>query len=279
MTSKFRISQKKGFTLVELLVVISIIAVLLAVLLPSLSKARNQAKLTVCRSNLSQLGKVWIMYAGDNRDYYPTGAIGNDWGVLNSAAARDAVDKYCVGSGNKLFYCPNYTFTDMDGDGKIENWEEPTIVSGINYYEIGYWIFTNIPAARLDTSDFQPGKNADGISTSWTSLAYRDDLKDDGAETMGPAVKTLTKQLSYRSNNRSTAKTISIIPSDNPILWDITLKSNGKVSKKYVMHIQSLKDNTAGRNAVMMDGHTEWERITKTVRYLNEKGTKYEYCY
>src|SRR2546423_6299274 len=56
-----------GFTLVELLVVIGIIAVLIAVLLPALSKAREQAKVTACLSNIRQLTTGWIMYANDNK--------------------------------------------------------------------------------------------------------------------------------------------------------------------------------------------------------------------
>ncbi|MGA2679964.1 MAG: prepilin-type N-terminal cleavage/methylation domain-containing protein [Sedimentisphaerales bacterium] len=55
-----------GFTLVELLVVISIIALLMAVLLPALSKARTQAKRIVCLSGLRQLVTAWMAYAENN---------------------------------------------------------------------------------------------------------------------------------------------------------------------------------------------------------------------
>lgn len=54
--------NSRGFTLVELLVVISIIALLLAILMPSLQKAREQAKTVVCLSNAKQLGFSWILY-------------------------------------------------------------------------------------------------------------------------------------------------------------------------------------------------------------------------
>ena len=63
--------MRKGFTIVELLVVISIIALLIAILLPSLRRARAQTKDTVCRSNLHQLGLAIQFYAIDNRDYIP----------------------------------------------------------------------------------------------------------------------------------------------------------------------------------------------------------------
>jgi prepilin-type N-terminal cleavage/methylation domain-containing protein len=62
-----------GFTLVELLVVIAIIALLISILLPSLQRAREQAKLTVCRARLSQLGLATIAYANDHDDLIPRG--------------------------------------------------------------------------------------------------------------------------------------------------------------------------------------------------------------
>jgi len=60
-----------GFTLIELLVVVAIIATLLAILLPSLGAAREQAKATVCLSNLKQTGMGFALYGEAYRDLYP----------------------------------------------------------------------------------------------------------------------------------------------------------------------------------------------------------------
>jgi prepilin-type N-terminal cleavage/methylation domain-containing protein len=70
--------RHNAFTLVELLVVIGIIAILVAVLLPALSKARQQANLIDCQSRLRQMGQAFNIYASETKGFLPWGCVRND---------------------------------------------------------------------------------------------------------------------------------------------------------------------------------------------------------
>lgn len=82
--SEIRNGKFRGFTLVELLVVISIIALLLAILLPALSRARDAAKSTVCLANLRTLGLASQVYLQGNADTYIPWMLNADPVILSN---------------------------------------------------------------------------------------------------------------------------------------------------------------------------------------------------
>jgi prepilin-type N-terminal cleavage/methylation domain-containing protein/prepilin-type processing-associated H-X9-DG protein len=107
--------RRGGFTLVELLVVIGIIAVLISLLLPALGRAREQAKNVQCLSNLQQIGLGMQMYMTQSKGYLmPVQYVGQ---VYNSTWPATLVSlKYLQaplnGSPTGVFMCPSGSFTE-----------------------------------------------------------------------------------------------------------------------------------------------------------------------
>ena len=96
--SLHRRKKCSSFTLIELLVVIAIIAILAAMLLPALSKARERGKETSCRSNLKQIGNLFSIYVGDWDSYFP-------------AAYDRPVNKTCMNIFRELKYAGSISVT------------------------------------------------------------------------------------------------------------------------------------------------------------------------
>ncbi len=115
-----------GFTLVELLVVIGIIALLISILLPSLQRARQMANLVYCQSNLRQIGQLVELYASSNNGFLPPG---------NGAI---------VGSSESNGWWQEYRWHDL-----LALLVTPTQITPQNTPLIGTWV--NIPFHPVST--------------------------------------------------------------------------------------------------------------------------------
>jgi prepilin-type N-terminal cleavage/methylation domain-containing protein/prepilin-type processing-associated H-X9-DG protein len=101
------VRTRRGFTLTELLVVIGVIALLIGILLPTLSRARESSRRTACLANLRTLGQAMIMYAQNFQDKFPNGNPPLKWDDYDG---QNAVLVYFANTYVKApgsFHCPS----------------------------------------------------------------------------------------------------------------------------------------------------------------------------
>ena len=102
-------TNRRGFTIIELLVVIGIITILAALLFPVFARTREKARSATCQGNLRQLGLATLMYVADYDETYPWSRSGYD-GVIDPTAQYwdEALMPYV--KNVQIFSCPSYGY-------------------------------------------------------------------------------------------------------------------------------------------------------------------------
>jgi prepilin-type N-terminal cleavage/methylation domain-containing protein len=150
--------SKRGFTLIELLVVVAIIALLIAILIPSLGKAREQARRAVCAANLKAIGSGTAIYAAENADSVPIlgGSAGGWWWDLpktGDTGIADVIINARASSTNsnpqsvrRIWYCPSNKGQNEDFASGVDLWD----FAG-SYRVVGYAWYAARPAGGYPT--------------------------------------------------------------------------------------------------------------------------------
>ena len=244
----------KAFTLIELLVVISIIALLVSILMPALNKARDQARRTVCSSNLRSNALAIRIYAEQNNDKVPAGSdVTWPWNV--SYWTTDIILKN--GADEEIFYCPANKKMSCEND---YNWRF-TEAKALDSMEVAVKENDNITWRKGEsrvTSYIWVIDNAEGNRNETQML---DDTDSDGEKDVFPPHEWIA--------NIGTVKN----PVETELVADCCMRNGGATNSNYaqvkggLFNLWGLYDSSnhikkgldlAGGNAAFVDGHCEW---------------------
>ncbi len=137
--------EKKSFYIDELLVVITIIALLVSILMPALSRAKEQARIALCSSNLKQQGVAVMMYANGNNGNVPNYGRDGNWMLDLPFETTRLMDKYAGLKDNEVYVCPS----NMEKPADDRRW----------------WQYDYIRLNNVDRTATQPFFNEDELTT------------------------------------------------------------------------------------------------------------------
>jgi type II secretory pathway pseudopilin PulG len=259
--TRFRRQPATAFTLVELLVVIGIIAILIGVLLPALSKARDKANRVVCLSNMRELSMALRLYAAQNKDQVPIGYMDQqnfnwfvNWNNSNGTKVSllGLLPLTKLAQNPKVFYCPsvdNDRFmynTPRNPWPPFEKWpNDPHFTTpGLGHTAITYEVrpMANWPPSTGQTA-FSQTYGPEAAWTPYLGTNWKARVANDPSKPVVIAMPKLSK-----------------------------LKNKAIIVDLIISHFDVLRTHKTGINVIYANGGGQWVDLTPVLNRTQATG-------